>query len=65
MMAEDPDLRIEFEERLASDPIFAASPQQRLQFFYKRSPYWDPELNLYPVGRITKQLSIPLQQQPG
>jgi hypothetical protein len=61
MMAEDPDLRIEFEQRLETDEEFAASPHQRLQFFYKRSPYWDPELNLYPVGRITKQLSVPLQ----
>ena len=62
MMAEDSELRDEFEERLASDPDFAASPHQRLQFFYQRSPYWDPELNLYPVGRITTQLSIPLQE---
>jgi murein tripeptide amidase MpaA len=62
MMAEDPGLRIEFEQRLESDEAFAASPHQRLQFFYKRSPYWDPELNLYPVGRIIKQLSVPLQK---
>ena len=58
MMEQNPELRSEFEQRLASDPKFTASPCERLQFFYRRSPYWDPELNLYPVGRITKRLKI-------
>ena len=61
MMAEDPSLRTEFEKRLASDSEFAASPRARLQFFYQRSPYWDPELNLYPVGRIVTPLEVPLR----
>ncbi|MCU1265112.1 MAG: hypothetical protein JWM21_1430 [Acidobacteria bacterium] len=61
MMAQDPDLRLEFENRLENDPEFAASLHQRLQFFYMRSPYWDPELNLYPVGRITREQNIPLR----
>ena len=52
MMADDPKLREEFEERLANDAEFAASPAERLLFFYKRSPYWDPYMNVYPVGRI-------------
>jgi len=52
MMAEDPKLREEFEERLANDAAFAASPNERLHFFYRRSPYWDPYMNLYPVGRV-------------
>jgi hypothetical protein len=56
MMAQDPELRREFEERLASDAEFASSPGERLQFFYRRSPYWDPQMNLYPVGRITSSL---------
>ncbi|MEO8434637.1 MAG: M14 family metallopeptidase [Pyrinomonadaceae bacterium] len=52
MMAKDPRLRKEFEQRLASDAKFAASPRQRLEFFYTRSPYRDSQLNLYPVGRL-------------
>lgn len=61
MMAQNPELQIEFERRLAHDPDFAASPPKRLQFFYERSPYWDPELNLYPVGRIVTPLDVRLQ----
>jgi hypothetical protein len=60
MMSADPELKREFEALLASDPEFAASPAHRLRFFYKRSPYWDPQMNLYPVGRIVKALNLPL-----
>ena len=58
MMAKDPDLRAQFHRRLAADPKFASSPQERLQFFYERSPYWDRQLNLYPIGRVTCPLTI-------
>ena len=60
MLAADSELKHEFEELLASDPEFAASASARLRFFYKRSPYWDPQMNLYPVGRIIKLLDLPL-----
>ncbi|HSS19450.1 MAG TPA: M14 family metallopeptidase [Pyrinomonadaceae bacterium] len=56
MLAADPKLREEYEKRLANDPAFAANPHARLQFFYRRSPYWDPRMNLYPVGRVVKPL---------
>lgn len=60
MMANGPSLREEFEQQLATDADFAASPAARLRFFYKRSPYWDPQMNLYPVGRIIRALDLPL-----
>lgn len=60
IMAADPSLKAEFEARLATDAEFAASPSERLRFFYKRSPYWDPRMNVYPVGRITGVLNLPL-----
>ena len=59
MMADDLELKGEFEELLASDAEFAASPYERLRFFHKRSPYWDPQMNLYPVGRIIRVLDLP------
>jgi zinc carboxypeptidase len=60
MLAADPHLRDEYQKKLASDPKFAASPRERLQFFYRRSPYWDQQMNLYQVGRIVTSLSLPL-----
>ncbi len=60
MLASNPQLREEYEKRLASDPQFASSARQRLDFFYKRSPYWDPQMNLYPVGRIVATTGLPL-----
>jgi murein tripeptide amidase MpaA len=60
MLAKDEKLRREFEERVATDPKFAASARDRLRFFYERSPYWDKQMNLYPVGRITSRLDTKL-----
>ena len=60
MMAHHPVLQQEFEHLLALDEEFAASPSERLRFFYRRSPYWDPQMNLYPVGRIISVLELPL-----
>lgn len=61
MLAKDENLRREFEARLKSDPKFSGNPQARLRFFYERSPYWDKQMNLYPVGRITAPLQLQLQ----
>jgi len=51
MLAADPKLRAEFEKKLESDAAFKASADQRLHFFYERSPYFDERWMLYPVGR--------------
>ena len=52
MMANDTSLAAEFRKELAEDPEFASNAAERLRFFYRRSPYWDPQKNLYPVGRV-------------
>jgi hypothetical protein len=54
MLSKNPELERTFRERLANDKSFASSPSERLRFFYKHSPYWDPQMNLYPVGRLMK-----------
>ncbi|WP_225041493.1 M14 family metallopeptidase [Xanthomonas campestris] len=51
MLARDPALKAQFEQRLASDPAFAADPQARLEFFYRLHPSWDERYRLYPVLR--------------
>src|SRR5947209_6804218 len=60
MLAKDENLRREFEQKITNDPKFAASSTARLNFFFERSPYWDKQMNLYPVGRITTPLNIQL-----
>ncbi len=56
MMAKNPELKKEFEEKL-KDEKFAKSPQARLNFFYERSPYFlNQRVGLYPVGRITTKI---------
>ena len=56
MLAKDPNLQKEFDERL-KDPAFAKNPRARLQFFYERSPYYlNQKVGVYPVGRIVKPL---------
>ncbi len=57
MMAKDPALKQEFERRVETDPAFAGSAAERLDFFYQRTPYYDDRLNIYPVGRIFERLN--------
>lgn len=52
MLADDPELRREFEQKLLADEDFARSPRARAAFFYRRSPYWDQRLEVYPVARV-------------
>ena len=59
MLEADPKLRKNFHEKLAADERFAASPAARLEFFYNKSPYWDQQMNLYPVGRVAQSLALP------
>ena len=50
------NLRKEFEEKLKSDSTFFNSPEERLEFFYRRSPYFDKQWLVYPVVRVLEKL---------
>ena len=63
MLSKDPALKAEFERRLETDQEFAASPEARLDFFYRRSLWWDARVGLYPVGRLTSLDGIPMAQE--
>jgi hypothetical protein len=54
MLGEDPVLAREFEDKLKSDDYFRNSPKERLQWFYKRTPFYDDRAGLYPVAREIK-----------
>ena len=59
MLAKDPALKAEFENRIATDPKFAASPYARLSFFYERSPWYKANrVGEYPVLRLTSLAGI-------
>lgn len=55
MLAEDTKLKAEFEQKLQTDSTLAKNPQEKLQWLYQRTPFFDSEWNLYPVGREVKQ----------
>lgn len=57
MLARDPALRAAFEEKLKTDAKFAADPNARLEFFYRRHSAWDERFGLYPVMRSETVLS--------
>jgi hypothetical protein len=52
MLAKDPDLKRQFEEKL-KDPEFAKNPGARLRFIYEHSPYYTGQkVGEYPVVRV-------------
>ena len=54
LLAENPALAKEFAARLASDTTFAKSQAARSNFFFTRSPWGDPDLNVLPVARALR-----------
>ena len=58
MLANDPELRAEFDKRISEDEEFANDHWERLFFFYQRTPYWDEKLNVYPVGRLMSEANL-------
>jgi hypothetical protein len=51
MLAADPALKAQFEAKLKAEPKFAADPDARLSWFYKRTPFYDDHHLLYPIAR--------------
>jgi hypothetical protein len=64
MLAADPALKKEFDEKVASDKEFAADGRARLNFFYKKSPYWDRSMGLYPVARLIERDGLRQSREP-
>ncbi len=56
MLANDEKLKKEFYDKLSNDSTFASNPRARLNFFYQRSPYWDNQLNIYPIVRAVNEI---------
>ena len=52
MLKNNPDLKTEFYKRLNEDESFNKNEGERLDFFYKRSPFYDKGENVYPIMRL-------------
>jgi hypothetical protein len=52
MMADQPELRKQFEEKLASDQKFAADPRARLEWWFEQSKYQPEDSGRYPIVRV-------------
>ena len=51
MLKDNPKLRDEFNFKLNSDEGFRNNPSERLDFFYRSSPYFDKTEKIYPIMR--------------
>ena len=51
MLAEDASLKIQFEEKMKSDPEFAKSPRSIYRWFYEKTPYFDQQWKVIPIGK--------------
>ena len=52
MLASDENLRDLFYREVEEDSTIAADPWAVLNWFYRRTPYWDDRKDVYPVGRL-------------
>ena len=64
MLAHDPKLAADFRTKVESDTAFAHDPSARADWFYRRSPWRDPEQDLHPVARalhpVPESFLVPL-----
>ncbi len=58
MIKEDAELRNEFYKKVNEDEGFRNNPGERLDFFYKRSPFYDKGENVYPIMRLTNKTYV-------
>jgi hypothetical protein len=65
MMARDPALKAEFEKKLADDAAFAADSRARLDYFFKRSPWYAAQrVGAYPVLRLDAKTLQQVESPP-
>lgn len=60
-LKENPSVKAELEAKRLAEPEFAKSQWAQLFWVYKRTPYFEPTVNLYPVGRVMKLEGLPLE----
>lgn len=58
MLSEDLELKLAFEKEKAENPELFKDPFQVLNWFYKRTPWWDEKWNKYPIGKLTNLVNV-------
>jgi hypothetical protein len=58
MMADQPELRKQFEAQLAADPKFAADPRARMAWWFEKSKYEQEENGRYPIVRVWDPIAV-------
>lgn len=61
LLQKDQALKNLLEEKKALDSLFAANGQAQLEFVYRHSNYFEKSWRRYPVARIEKGISLPLE----
>lgn len=51
-LKENPTVKTELEAKRKAEPDFAKSQWAQLFWVYKKTPHYEPTVNLYPVGRV-------------
>ena len=57
MLKDDTKLSKEFYAKIDSDESFRNNPLDRLDFFYRNSPYFDKCEKVYPIMRTNQNLN--------
>lgn len=58
MLEKDSVLKVQYEEKMQNDKTFSSNPRGILQWFYEKTPYYDNQLNKYPIGKIFSQKEL-------
>ncbi len=56
MLKDDINLKNEFEKKIKEDEGFRNNPQERLDYFYRKSVYFDRRENIYPIFRLMDKI---------
>ncbi|HKL07202.1 MAG TPA: M14 family metallopeptidase [Bacteroidales bacterium] len=52
MIEGNPELKIEFEKAVTENPELYNNQWSKVFWFFERTPYWDNQKDIYPVGRL-------------
>lgn len=58
MITKDPQLKEEFEDWKKQNPKLSKNQWVQCMWFFERTPYWDQNKDIYPVGKITDQQEL-------